>query len=466
MIRKPVIFAMIVLLLVLVNSRANGDWQSFPVCVLSGDQINPEVSGETVVWTDKRSGGYDIYSYNLAEPNEYPIEIITGNQTEPAISGDIIVWTSNKDIFGYDLSGTGKFSICVDATEQEGPAVSGNIVVWRDNRNFSENGFDIYGCDISNISEPDEFPICTEAHSQYYPDISGDIVVWMDIRNGNPDIYGYDLSTETEFPICTNSSGQYNPRISGNIVVWADDRNGNTDIYGIDLTTLPSGSDFPICINSANQSFPVISGNLVVWQDTRNGSTNSDIYGYDIETASEIPICTENGNQINPSVDGDTVVWQRDISSSANIYGAYRPAPVEPSVLTMLSPNGGESLLAGSSSTITWQSSGPVIDFVRLDYSINSGSDWVNIVLSVANNGSYEWDPIPAENSDKCLIRVSDTGGSGASDVSDGVFTIFECSESLTADLNGDCYVNIADFALFCQQWLQGGNPYDPAWPN
>jgi TolB protein len=460
MIRKSIILVMAVLLLALVNARANGVWQSFPVCVLGSDQIEPAVSGETVVWTDKRSGGYDIYSYNLAELNEYPIETITGNQTEPAISGDIIVWTNNKDIFGYDLSGAGKFPICVNTTEQEGPAISGNIVVWRDNRNFSGNSFDIYGCDISNISEPEEFSICTEAHGQHYPDISGDIVVWMDVRNGNPDIYGYDLSTETEFPICTNSSGQYNPRISGHIVVWLDDRNGNTDIYGIDLSTLPGGSDFPICTNSADQFFPVISGNLVVWQDTRNGAANSDIYGYDIGTASEFSICTENGNQINPSVDGDTVVWQRDISSSANIYGAYRPAPVEPSVLTIVSPNGGESLLAGALCTITWQSSGPAINFVRLDYSVNSGGGWVNIVPSVANVGLYEWSHVPPENSQQCLVRVRDSASSVASDASDGVFTIFECSESLTADLNGDCYVDIADFAMFCEQWLEDGNPY------
>jgi len=245
------------------------------------------------------------------------------------------------------------------------------------------------------------------------------------------------------------------------VVVWVDDRSGHNEIYGYRLSTQ---AEFPICTHhSAGVSNPAISGNLVVWQDKRNGDDNSDIYGYDIKSGVEFPVYTAPGNQITPAMDGVTVVWQQGTDSSADIYGANRP---ESGILTLIFPNGNKMLLAGSAVDITWQSSGPEIENVCLEYSVNTGGNWNLITSSIANTGSFKWDPVPAENSDQCLVRVSDVGDSGAGDISDNTFTIFECSESLTADLNGDCFVDIKDFFLFCQQWLQGGNPYDPAWPN
>ena len=455
MVRKSFILAMIMAFLTFANFRAVGDWQCFPVCDLADEQTDPSVSGIRVVWTDNRTGGYDIYSYDLAEPNEYPVCTAGGDQEDPAISNDIIVWADDNDIFGYDLRDSVTFTICGDDIEQECPAISGDIVVWRDKRNYTENGFDIYGCDISDKLNPNEFPICTEGHNQYYPDISGNIVVWMDARNANPDVYGYNLADEQEFEVCLNTSGQYYPKISGDVVVWLDDRNGHSNIYGYRIST---HTEFPICTHSNGVGNPVISGNLVVWQDTRNGDTNSDIYGYDISSETEFAVCTASGDQLKPAIDDDTVVWQYSTGSSADIYCAYRPVPT---VLTILSPDGGEMLQAGIAADVSWQSSGPVIDTVRLEYSVDNGDNWNIITSGTANTGLYDWDPIPAENSDQCLIRISDVGDSGAVDVSDGVFTIFECSESLIADLNGDCFVDMEDFALFCQQWLQGGNPYD-----
>ncbi|MHC4344993.1 MAG: hypothetical protein ACYSUP_09945 [Planctomycetota bacterium] len=38
----------------------------------------------------------------------------------------------------------------------------------------------------------------------------------------------------------------------------------------------------------------------------------------------------------------------------------------------------------------------------------------------------------------------------------------YECTAALTADLTGDCYVSMRDLAIFCQQWIQCGSPFDP----
>ncbi len=93
-----------------------------------------------------------------------------------------------------------------------------------------------------------------------------------------------------------------------------------------------------------------------------------------------------------------------------------------PPSITVTSPNGGETWEAGFSYPITWTSSGSVGN-VKIEYSINSGASWIEVVSSTPNDGSYNW-TIPDNPSDTCLVRVSETDGQ-PSDISDGPFTIF-----------------------------------------
>jgi YVTN family beta-propeller protein/beta propeller repeat protein len=50
------------------------------------------------------------------------------------------------------------------------------------------------------------------------------------MRNGNPDIYMYNVSTETETQI-TTSGAAYSPVINSDRIAYQDYRNGNSDIY-------------------------------------------------------------------------------------------------------------------------------------------------------------------------------------------------------------------------------------------
>jgi len=133
--------------------------------------------------------------------------------------------------------------------------------------------------------------------------------------------------------------------------------------------------------------------------------------------------------------------------------------------LNLLSPNGGEMLLAGGSCAINWQSSGP-LDEVKIEYSSDAGGNWSTLNPNAANDGQWLWQPLPDIDSSQCRIRISDPLNPATGDLSDDNFTIFQCQVSLTADLNGDCFVDLADLALFAGQWLDCGNPYDPDWCN
>ena len=89
--------------------------------------------------------------------------------------------------------------------------------------------------------------------------------------------------------------------------------------------------------------------------------------------------------------------------------------------IKVLSPNGGEALTFGTSQKITWTSAN--IRKVKLDYSINSGADWVVITDSIESTGTYDW-TVPNVNSNLCVIRISDALDGVPFDISDADFMI------------------------------------------
>jgi YD repeat-containing protein len=90
-------------------------------------------------------------------------------------------------------------------------------------------------------------------------------------------------------------------------------------------------------------------------------------------------------------------------------------------VITLQSPNGGESYYVGANVDITWSSSG-MVGNVKIEYSIDNGTSWTLITSSTANEGHYSW-TAPGTPSSQCLVRVSEMDGY-PSDTSNAVFTI------------------------------------------
>jgi hypothetical protein len=96
------------------------------------------------------------------------------------------------------------------------------------------------------------------------------------------------------------------------------------------------------------------------------------------------------------------------------------------SAVTVLSPNGGEVLPAGSSRTVTWGAPAAAVKF-NLSYTTN-GSTYTTIATGVAGS-SYTWTvPKPAANSTTCRLKVVGTDSTGktvvGTDTSDANFTI------------------------------------------
>ncbi|MFH1194362.1 MAG: LamG-like jellyroll fold domain-containing protein [bacterium] len=94
---------------------------------------------------------------------------------------------------------------------------------------------------------------------------------------------------------------------------------------------------------------------------------------------------------------------------------------IPPPTITVTAPNGGEIYGTGSSQNITWTSIG--LSNVKIEYSTNNGSDWIEISASAdASLGTFPW-TVPNTPSTNCLVKISDLDGT-PSDQSNSRFTI------------------------------------------
>lgn len=101
--------------------------------------------------------------------------------------------------------------------------------------------------------------------------------------------------------------------------------------------------------------------------------------------------------------------------------------------ITVVSPNGGETLVAGFTHKILWGSSFLGAGNVKIEYSINNGSNWTTIVSETSNDGSYDW-IVPLNPSAACKIKLTSKYiFSTYTDASNAVFSIVLPQITLTS---------------------------------
>ncbi|MFN8323708.1 MAG: hypothetical protein U0T74_13685 [Chitinophagales bacterium] len=95
-------------------------------------------------------------------------------------------------------------------------------------------------------------------------------------------------------------------------------------------------------------------------------------------------------------------------------------------VITVTTPNGGNTFYVGGTYNINWTYQYVTGSFVKIEYSTNNGATWSSIVNNTSiSTGTYSWTPIPNTPSSQCLVRVKSTTDSlVATDVSNAVFNI------------------------------------------
>lgn len=436
----PVLGAVIVLAMAFSAYSINYDE---PVISDSVDQVNPSISGDTVIWQDYRNKPYGCDSANNCLPADVFMSDLNGGAEQrlsatsfaldPDISGDLVVWKdwNNGKIIVHDLSDDSQqhASLQPDYIQEVNPKIDGDIVVWADYRDSDEYA-NIY---MRDLNEPTDVPLVVASTDpgipstkkiKRNPNISGDIVVWEDWRNAyqdesgwwhNPDIYMKDIYSGDDIAVCTDTGDQYRPIVYGDKIFWQDYRNGNWDIYMKDLT---AGTETRITVDDADQCWPSVDGDMLTWRDNRNG--NEDIYMMPLSTGVEQPVTVNTAEQKMPVVSGDTFIWIDKRNGNWDIY--MNPAPPE---VTSVEPSG---LLSASSTTITasYQDFGSGIDAtsaqVMLDGTVLSGcsadSTGVSCPVSGLSEGTHS-------------IEVSVNDNSGNSSTGSGSFDVDTTAPSI-----------------------------------
>jgi hypothetical protein len=176
---------------------------------------------------------------------------------------------------------------------------------------------------------------------------------------------------------------------------------------------LVAGSTYPVTWSSTGSI-----ANVLIEYSTNNGQVwnvvsppnigNTGSYGWSV-----------------PMVDSHDCLIR--ISDAANSYVSDISNNVFeitiPKTITVISPNGSESLISGADQLIQWSSTGAISD-ILIEQSFNNGLNWFPVEpANIGNSGSYEWF-VPFANSDECLVRISDASNPALYDTSDNVFTI------------------------------------------
>ncbi|MCX6601147.1 MAG: hypothetical protein NT025_06260 [bacterium] len=108
--------------------------------------------------------------------------------------------------------------------------------------------------------------------------------------------------------------------------------------------------------------------------------------------------------------------------------------------ITVTAPNGGQTWQVGSNHAITWTSS--EISTVTIEWSVDGGTNWTEVVASLANNNTYSW-TLPNTPTITGKVKVRDASDAAVFDVSDANFTVIaesasdNASGSVTSDTSG-----------------------------
>ncbi len=231
-----------------------------------------------------------------------------------------------------------------------------------------------------------------------------------------------------------------------NHAIWSDLRSGTiitiSEDVPTDLSYNPAAGDWWINVQAKdtadgvaieNSSFKVSNDN---WQVRIRNSIGTVIYGpagegiaptsglssievfrlTDDPTAAIVPTSKGFKDGKNFSTFGAPNRW--GTQDMDDLRAVVTP---ETQSITVVDPNA--ILTAGTSTTITWQSTGTITQAL-VEFSIDNGETWSEVYPpNSGNTGQYTW-LVPLVNSTTCLVRVSNAERLAVADVSDQPFAI------------------------------------------
>jgi len=128
---------------------------------------------------------------------------------------------------------------------------------------------------------------------------------------------------------------------------------------------------------------------------------------------------------------GDTFMWKIELPAFSGDSGSAAAVSLvaadhRPGTITLVSPNGGETLGVDTQYAIKWSADDyDAAYLMKLDYSPDGGKTYEPVSAAVPNTGSYSWQT-PLSESARGMIRVSDAADGRVFDVSDKSFRVVQ----------------------------------------
>lgn len=237
------------------------DQREFRPDLTPGARSQPAVSGTIVVWLSGADPeNVQLTGLDLATGRRYTVTPQAGSYEQPALDGTLVAWrvrhNGQGDIHAADLTTGEQFIVTNEPANQANPRVHGNLVVWQDYRN---GNWDIFLWDRQTQSVQ---PLVAGPDDEIYPVLSGDWVAFLRLRRsgGPPSLVLLDRRTGEERTVV---SDHFVGRLSlhDRLLVWEDYRSGLPELYGYDLTTQ---TEFALA-RSQNVTWPIVSSQVVAW---------------------------------------------------------------------------------------------------------------------------------------------------------------------------------------------------------
>jgi beta propeller repeat protein/parallel beta-helix repeat protein len=230
--------------LVVYEDNRNGSWDIYATRLSTGEEFAvatgphhqryPRTWGDYIVYQDETSDYFqsNVYLYQISTDKILPLAVAPSYQGRPDIDNGWVVWTewrSGKWQLGiYEIATEAYTYRIIDCDDDCRPRIHGHEVVWNGWRN---GRYDIY---LYNLKTDTENTVYAGPGDQRYPVISDVLIAWQDQDTyGNWDVFVYVRADGTLFPVTLEASLQKHPAVYGNVVVWQDNRSRTWDIYGL-----------------------------------------------------------------------------------------------------------------------------------------------------------------------------------------------------------------------------------------
>lgn len=350
----------------------------------------------------------------------YPV-FQTGNMQErPDVDNGIVVWSewvegtqgADWDVYGFDLLDVSGELIYIAAyidSDQREPAIWNDRVVYQDNY---YGDWDVYLSDISDAGNPVSYFMTPDEqnyiNNQTNPAIHGNTVVWQDqLAADNWNIVAADI-TEPNNPsvyiVDDLTYSQAAPAVYRSSVVYQDDTYGDSDIWSADVW-LKNAPQYQAVVSDdagLNQTVPAVWGSIAIYEHETAGG-DIDIYGRDMSIPDSEPFifASSAGLQQAPDISGHLVVWQDNRNGNWDIYGYNLITQQEFQITASLADQTNPAI---SGSLVVWEDSRAIPTAIY-----------------------YTW--------------------------LDGD-ALANCTGNLPGDVDNNCRVDLADYALMAQNWL------------